>query len=69
MFGRMCHEGFYTGDSSYAIAMLFAGQRKAAEAQLEFAFDHVSTQASNPCDGWAVLLDRVRVFFADARAI
>ena len=34
-------KGFYTGDSSYAIAMLFAGQRKAAEAQLDFAFDHM----------------------------
>ncbi len=33
-------KGFYTGDSSYAIAMLFAGERTAAEAQLAFAFDH-----------------------------
>ena len=33
-------KGFYTGDSSYAIAMLFAGERTAAETQLAFAFDH-----------------------------
>jgi trehalose/maltose hydrolase-like predicted phosphorylase len=33
-------KGFYTGDSSYAVAMLFAGERQAAEAQLAFAFDH-----------------------------
>lgn len=33
-------KGFYTGDSSYAIAMLFAGERAAAETQLMFAFDH-----------------------------
>ena len=30
-----------TGDSSYAIAFLFAGQRDAAAAQLAFAFDHM----------------------------
>ena len=34
-------KGFYTGDSSYAIAMLFLGQRTAAQAQLAFAFDHM----------------------------
>ena len=33
-------KGFYTGDSSYAIAMLFDGQRDAAQSQLAFAFDH-----------------------------
>jgi len=34
-------KGFYTGDSSYAIAMLFAGQPDAAAAQLAFANDHM----------------------------
>ena len=33
-------KGFYTGDSSYTIAMLFVGEREAAETQLSFAFDH-----------------------------
>lgn len=33
-------KGFYTGDSSYAIAMLFNGERSAAQKQLAFAFDH-----------------------------
>ena len=35
------HASASTGDSSYAIAFLFAGQRDAAAAQLAFAFDHM----------------------------
>jgi len=33
-------KGFYTGDSSYAVAMLFLGMRAEAAAQLAFANDH-----------------------------
>jgi hypothetical protein len=34
-------KGFYTGDSSYAIAMLFMGQAEAAAAQFQLAFHHM----------------------------
>jgi hypothetical protein len=34
-------KGFYTGDSCYAIAMLFGHDRRAAEQQLALAFDHM----------------------------